>query len=166
MLVYNPIFDAYHCVFRMLAILELSKSMELDRLRILDFALCFPSIVTKFKLPRGFAEVRVAAKTFENPYRDATGANRLFLSLQPTQGGALGCLAAAGFIVQSELSVGRVTRTAISIPREIEERRLGLMEREPSFFTVIAGKLMEIPLLGPDGLKDRSGLMEYRYDPV
>lgn len=166
MLVYNPVFDAYHCVFRMLALLQLRKSLELDRLRILDFALCFPSIVTKFKLPKDFSEVRAAAKALENPYRDAMGAKPLFLSLQPTQDGALGCLAAAGFIAQSELGAGRVTRTAVSIPREVEDRQLELMKRESAFFTVIAEKLLAMPLLGPDGLKGRSGLMEYRYDPI
>lgn len=166
MLVYNPVFDAYHCVFRMLAILELSKSLELDRLRILDFTLCFPSVVTKFKLPKEFLELRATAKSLENPYREAMGANRLFLSLQPTQDGALGCLAAAGFISRADLSLGRVTRTALSIPKEIEDRRQELVERESSFFSIIIGKLMELPLLGAGGLKDRSGLMEYRYDPV
>lgn len=166
MLVYNPVFDAYHCVFRILSILELNKNIEVDRMRILDFALCFPSVVAKFKLPRGFSEVRAAAKAYDSPYREAIGASRLFLSLKPTQDGALGCLAGAGFIVQSELNAGRVTRTGLSLPLEIEERRQLLLESEESFFKIIATKLMEIPLFGPDGLKDRSGLMEYRYDPL
>ncbi|WP_343635511.1 ABC-three component system middle component 5 [Roseateles sp.] len=166
MLVYNPVFDAYHCIFRILSILELSKTVEVDRMRILDFALCFPSVVAKFKLPKGFSEVRAAAKTYESPYREAIGANRLFLSLKPTQDGALGCLAGAGFITQSELSAGRVTRTALSLPFDIEVRCRSLRASEAPFFNTIATKLMEIPLLGEDGLKHRSGLMEYRYDPI
>jgi hypothetical protein len=166
MLVYNPVFDAYHCVFRMLAILELSESIELDRLRILDFVLCFPSTVTTFKLAKDLGKVKAAAKALENPYREAMAADRVFLSLRPTQDGALGCLAAAGFVARSALSIGRVTRTAVSIPREIETRLVDLMKRESFYFNAIALSLINMPLLGPGGLKDRSGLMEYRYDSV
>lgn len=166
MLVYNPIFDAYHCIFRILAILEMRPSIEVDTLRILDFSLCFPSIVENFKLPKELAGLKANAKKIQNPYRNAMGANRLFLSLRPTHDGALACLAAAGFIVPKELSAGRATRTAASLPLEVNERRAELVKRESFFFEEIAYKLLEIPLLGPNGLKDRSGLMEFRYDHI
>ena len=166
MLVYNPVFDAYHCIFRILAVLEIRPSIEVDALRILDFSLCFPSIVATFKLPRELAALKVLAKKTHNPYRDAMGANRLFLSLRPTHDGALACLAAAGFISPKELAAGRAARTAISLPSDLHERCAALFARENIFFEHIASKILEIPLLGPNGLKDRSGLMEFRYDPI
>lgn len=166
MLVYNPVFDAYHCIFRILAILEIRPSIEVDALRILDFSLCFPSIVATFKLPKELTALKTVAKKTHNPYRDAMGANRLFLSLRPTHDGALACLAAAGFIMPKELAAGRATRTAVSLPLDLNDRRAALVARETFFFEHIASKLLEIPLLGPNGLKDRSGLMEFRYDPI
>lgn len=166
MLVYNPVFDAYHCIFRLLAVLERRPSIEVDALRILDFSLCFPSIVATFKLPKELAALKVIAKKAHNPYRDAMGANRLFLSLRPTHDGALACLAAAGFITPKELAAGRATRTATSLPLDLHERCAALVASETFFFEQIASKLLELPLLGPNGLKDRSGLMEFRYDPI
>ncbi len=166
MLVYNPVFDAYHCIFRILSILEVHRTIDVDALRILDFSLCFPSIVGSFKLPKELSNLKSLAKRAENPYRDAMGANRLFLSLRPTHDGALACLAAAGFIAQKDLSAGKATRTATSLPTELNERRIALMERESQFFESFSSNLLGIPLLGPNGLKDRSGLMEFRYDAI
>lgn len=166
MLVYHPAFDAYHCIFRVLTILEAHRSIEVDSLRILDFSLCFPSIVASFKLPKELSGLRALAKKAHNPYRDAISANRLFLSLRPTHEGALACLAAAGFLSQSDLVAGKATRTATSIPRELSNRCAALMHSEELFFRDMANQLLNIPLQGPNGLKDRSGLMEFRYDSL
>ena len=166
MLVYDPAFDAYHCIFRLLTLLEREKEIEIDTLRILDFALCFPSVVSTFKLPKEFSAARAAARQSFSPYREALGPSNLFLSLQQTQEGALACLVASGYISGESMYRGTAARTAISLPPELHERCALLIKREEAFFRFLKPTLLEIPLNGPQGLKARSCLMEYRYDYI
>ena len=44
MIIYNPAFDIYHCVYRMISILSnlVNEKIEVDKLRILDFYMVFP----------------------------------------------------------------------------------------------------------------------------
>ena len=47
MLVYHPAFDMHHCVFRMVRLLNRLPvgSCQVERMRILDFYLLFPSLI-------------------------------------------------------------------------------------------------------------------------
>ena len=166
MLVYHPAFDAYHCVFRSLAILENCEPVEIDKLRILDFVLCFPSVVATFRLPQSAMAVRKPAKSSDNVYRRPLNPRATFGVLSASQDGALACLAAAGFISAESLRDRIAVRTAVSLPEALVNQRTKLKERESLFFQRILPALLSIPLLGHDGLKARSGLLEHRYDTV
>ena len=166
MLIYNPAFDAYNCIFRIISILEFRKSLEIEKLRILDLLLCFPSAVESFTLPNTLSHIKPISRSKSNPYRGDFGFKGLFNNLKNTQEGALSCLAGASFISKEKLKEGIVERTIISLPVELELQRIKLIEREDFFFNVILESISLIPLLGPGGLKDRSGLMEFRYDNI
>jgi hypothetical protein len=163
MLVYHPAFDAYHCLFRSIAILEAYPKMEIDRLRILDFCLSFPTIITQFKLPAGLNSVKKAAISVANPYRDPISAKSVFINVAPIQSAAFSCLTATGL---TTISSNLLARTDVILPESIKQRCLDLRKEEKVFFENILFVLMDLPLLGPNGLKARSGLMEYRYDNV
>jgi hypothetical protein len=75
-------------------------------------------------------------------------------------------LAAAGFIVVNDLKRGAITRTALSLPQELEARCKRLRSAESAFFSHIMNALLEFPLYGENGIKARSGLLEYRYDNI
>ena len=51
MLVYHPIYDSYHCIFRILCILHdiQQVDIEVDLIRILDFYVLFPSRLKNIK---------------------------------------------------------------------------------------------------------------------
>jgi hypothetical protein len=166
MLVYHPAFDAYHCLFRLLSILEMRKRMEVDRLRILDFLLCFPAVVATFKLPQSSAGLRKPAKLADSAYRTPLNPRATFSTLIASQDGALSCLAAASFVVPEQLRNGAVERTDAPLPNDLLLRVAELRARETLFFQQILPALFDIPLLGPDGLKARSGLIEHRYDTL
>lgn len=166
MLVYHPVSDAYHCVFRLLAILDLRSSLEVDLLRILDFVLCFPSVAGEFRMPQNMAALRRDAKAQMNVYRSPLNAKTMFLNLRPTHDGALACLASSGFLVPDELQHGRAVRTVHSLPTNLQERCKGFQRAESVFFSQLMPAFLSLPLHGANGLKDRSGLMEYRYDNV
>jgi hypothetical protein len=164
MLVYHPAFDAYHCVMRLLAILRARPVLERDTIRILDFGLCFPAVVAQFRLPQKLSKLRRAAKDVHNDYRTPISARSTFTALSNVHDGALSCLGAAGLVDADQLKAGTVARTTVALPSDVEMRCISLEDREAFFFKDVLPVLAEIPLSGPDGLKDRSGLVEHRYD--
>jgi hypothetical protein len=166
MLVYHPAYDAHHCLFRLVTILESRQSIEIDRLRILDFVLCFPAVIDAFKLPQNAASIRKAAKLSKNVYRTPLNLRTTFGSLSASQDGALACLAAAGFVSKEGLASGLAVRTPTAVPAELLQHCNKLRNHETLFFMQILPLFIEIPLLGHNGLKARSGLLEYRYDSV
>lgn len=63
MLVYHPAYDAYHCLFRMMAIMENTNRLEIDKLKILDFYILFPALLSEVKMPREFIKIKKNSKT-------------------------------------------------------------------------------------------------------
>ena len=166
MLVYHPAYDAYHCLFRLLTILEKQPRMEVDRLRILDFVLCFPAVVATFKLSQKSAGLRRPAKLEENAYRTPLSPKATFTTLTASQDGALSCLAAASFVAPNQLREKVVERTSAPLPQELHSLAQAFHAREAFFFQQALPALFDIELSGPDGLKARSGLIEHRYDTL
>ncbi|WP_087687706.1 ABC-three component system middle component 5 [Pandoraea sp. PE-S2R-1] len=164
MLIYHPAYDAYHCVFRMLAVAENVPELEVEKARLLDFYLLFPSAVSAVRLPPVLREARKAAKSFANEYHDPLSPATTFRELRHIQESALKCIAASGLIEVSRLEAGFVRRTEIPLPDELQLRVEEFLEqRQPLAQTILYG-LSAIPLRGHDGLKHRTALMEYRYD--
>ncbi|WP_321890542.1 MULTISPECIES: ABC-three component system middle component 5 [Burkholderia cepacia complex] len=164
MLIYHPAYDAYHCAFRMLAVSESIAELEVDKARLLDFYLLFPSSVQFIRLPATLRDARKIAKSIANEYHDPLSPATTFRELRQIQESALRCIAASGLIDIRRLEVGYVKRTDIPIPDAIQSKiDLFLSQREPLAKTILYG-LGDIPLRGHDGLKHRTELMEYRYD--
>lgn len=59
-----------------------------------------------------------------------------------------------------------VRRTFVELPEKIASSCLRLKEEEAFFFSECLEPLLSMSLFGIGGLKDRSGLLEYRYDVV
>lgn len=166
MLIYHPAFDVYHCLFRMLSLTAQGPELEKDRVRILEFVLCFPSVAGQFRLPPKMAAVRRTAEQAGSAYRTPINPKAVFIAMEPAQDGAMACLASAGYFSAEGLSAGIVRRTQLPLPDDLHARSLAFQERERIFFQRLLPALMEFPLYGPDGLKHRSGLLEFRYDPA
>jgi hypothetical protein len=72
---YVAAFDPFHAIFRAVSLLEfgIGSGVEVDKVRIFDFYLCFPQLISKFeavqKVP-GFVKSRNKAKKqyADNPY--------------------------------------------------------------------------------------------------
>lgn len=166
MLVYHPALDAYHCVFRVLALLSECEAMEKERLQILDFVLCFPSVVSAFRLPPGLAAAKKAMASSDSPYRAPINPKGMFTSLAKTQDAAISCLEAAALLRRDQAGDVDVKCADAYLPSELKERVDALKVLEAPFFKDMLPLLMSLPLRGPDGLKARSGLAEYRYDTL
>jgi hypothetical protein len=163
MLIYHPAFDAYHCVFRLLAILDRVNRIEVDKARILDFYLVFPSAVDAIKLPSTMRHARRVAKAKKNPYRDPISPIATFKGMHQIQSAALRCIAASNLISAEQLENEIAERTSTALTTDVQDSVRGFIERNTPVFEIIA-QLSDIPLSGADGLKARTSLLEYRYD--
>lgn len=164
MLIYHPAYDAYHCVFRMLVVAEHVKDAEIDKARLLDFYLVFPGAIEKIRLPNDMRSLRQIAKDAANIYRDPVSSSSTFLEMRHIQEAALKSIAASGLIDIERYSAGYVERTAMHLPSAVTEKLHEFLSVNSAVVDAVLNDLAKIPLLGNDGLKHRSQLMEYRYD--
>lgn len=164
MLIYHPAYDAYHCVFRMLAIINSIQLLEIDKARLLDFYLIFPSAIANIRLPQNLSSGRKMSKNLKNSYRDPINSSSLFRELYQIQISALKCIAASGLIDINKFSKGVIERTEQPIPEDLL-RQIGVfLANHGDVAKFILNDLSALPLNGPDGLKHRTELMEYKYD--
>lgn len=169
MLIYTPSQDCYHAAFRSLQILEEHKDtpIDVDRIRILDFYLLFPAELVKLKFPRSLLSYRSEFKKNFAPYESIQNASRLFSQLQPLQMAALYALAARNLLDKDLLQKHRlVKRTQLPIEPTLLSALKKRTLQMGNLVYFLAHELEPIPFGGPGGLKDRSGLLEHRYDLI
>ncbi|EEZ5683172.1 hypothetical protein LOX07_000261 [Escherichia coli] len=164
MLVYHPAYDAYHCLFRMMAIMENTNRLEIDKLKILDFYILFPALLSEVKMPREFIKIKKTAKLHHNEYHDPLSPRIIFKEMRQIQDAALKCMLATGYIDSNDFSNGFVSRTNKQLPLNLALEMGVFLERKEPFSSFITQKMAKFHLTGPDGLKARTKLMEYRYD--
>lgn len=164
MLIYHPAYDAYHCVFRMLVIADSIKFIELDKARLIDFYLLFPSAIGEIRLPYELSLGKRMAKDVKNPYRDPIDSLTSFRELHQIQVASLKCIAASGLISMEKFSDGIVERTSRTISKSLLYKMEQFLADKGDIANFLLNDLSIIPLNGVDGLKHRTRLMEYRYD--
>lgn len=167
MLIYHPAFDIYNCVFRLLQLLTHMNQdeVEVDRLRIWDFYLTFPNEARKISYPNSLSELKKVFKKKEpNPYEDLIDPKRVIERMKSFQLAALKCIASYGFIDAALLSKNIVRRTDKEIPEELAKYFFKLTNEKSNVIKLIIG-FWELPLYGKSGLKDRTGLIDFKYDP-
>jgi hypothetical protein len=166
MLIYHPAFDIYNCVFRLLQLLSHMKQdeVEVDRLRIWDFYLTFPNEARNISYPATLSELKsIFKKKAPNPYEDLIDAKRIIERMKSYQLSALKCLASYGLIDSTLLAKNIVRRTNKEIPSELSSKFNELTIEKQNVIKLIVG-FWELPLYGKYGLKDRTGLIEFKYD--
>ncbi len=168
---YEPALDTYNAVFRMTRMWEIfinARELEIDRVRILDFYLLFPFLISRIRFRPQDRKFKRLAKEFEykRPYGRQPEESDLLRRMQPMQSAALQTLAAEGFVYADDLSLGMVRPTSKPIPPAINDRVKRINDRETNLLECLSSLARDYPLLGPDGLKARSELLEFRYDAV
>lgn len=164
MLIYHQAYDAYHCLFRMIAIVDHVHEIEVDKARILDFYLMFPAMASKIKMPYNYAYIKKIAKAYENVYHDPLSPASTFKDLQEIQTSAIKCLTATGLVEKEFYKKGVLKRTKLEIPNGLVTSLMAFINEKKDINEFILSTLSDFHLLGKEGLKDRTGLMEYRYD--
>lgn len=167
MLLFNKAVDINHTLLRFAClILELDfKAVEKDRLRIYDFLVANPAHIAKLSLPMAYSKSKNQFRTFDNRYQkyDPRG---LFELMRPIQDLIFAKLDEMGALEKIE-GTDRFLLCPDALPDNLASVAL---DKENSISTQAIGfikdHLSNIELLGPQGLKQASKLMEYKYDAI
>ena len=162
MLSYHPALDPYHTAFRYLRVLLLGRRpMEYDRLRLLDLYLLFPEFAVDIRLPKHAISWRKKLKGRANEYWSTCDRMLLLQQMTPIHKCALGLLDATGLVVQDSVSrLWSVVADQHPIATSAVERN----REDEEIVSFLSEVLLPLELTGPQGLKARTGLIEWRYD--
>lgn len=171
MIIYNQAFDLYHTIFRILHLInrfENEQMIEVDRIRIWDFYLLFPDKIRDIKLKKDESDIRKLRKRFiaetNNPYEFIAEERKVFEKIKVYQLSALNCISSYGFIDQLSLTQERVVITnKVRLSNFVDQ--LGtLTPKENNVISLMTSHFYKMSLFGANGLKNRTNLMESKYD--
>ena len=167
MLIYHPVFDIYHCIFRILRLLNRmpKEAHTTERIRILDFYLLFPEQLNSFSFPRGFSTLKKCLLALPPRYETFPDPRLIFNQMEAYQKAALEKLSASGLIDAAQLSNGNVLLLPSKLPADLKEALQHADQKFPELIAGLSEELSAVDLYGKSGLKHRSDLFEYRYDP-
>ena len=171
MILYNNAFDLYHTIFRMLHLLskiEDDKVIEIDRIRIWDYYLLFKNEIFNKKPIRNKKEYNQLLKKLNikknNPYQQIYDQRKTLEKIKPYQLSALNCLASYNIIDKEYLFKEEVKINSFDLLKGYIQSVGDLSDREKNIITIMTSFFRDISLIGNDGLKKRSNLMESKYD--
>lgn len=170
-LTYNEAFDPYHAAFRFIRLnvaCQLHKRMPFDTLRILDFYLLFPFRLQEIRLHSGDTGWRKISRSYEDrtPYGAMPDDNSIFARMELFQRAAAASLVRSGHLSAEAWETGEVEFTVLELPASLVGRCSTLNARMADIMDILCQIRARYTLGGRDGLKDRTGLLEYRYDSV
>jgi len=86
--------------------------------------------------------------------------------MQPLQMQAISLLAARDLLDKAALSKNEWRRGSTSLPKDLLVLARPATDEEKLRLEFLIMTLLKFPLVGADGLKHRTGLLEFRYDPT
>ena len=171
MILYNNAFDLYHTIFRMLHLLskiEEDKVIEIDRIRIWDYYLLFTNEIFNIKPTKNKKEYNQLLKELNikknNPYQQIYDQRKTLEKIKPYQLSALNCLASYNIIDKEYLLKEEVKINSFDLLKGYIQSVGDLSDREKNIITIMTSFFRDISLIGNNGLKERSNLMESKYD--
>lgn len=167
MLTYHPKNDIYHCIYRILSIIKISEDqlIEIDKLKLLDFYFLFPHLLKEVTIPREniYAFIKREIRQIPLPYETLPDKRRLYSELVIFQNRAID-------ILQSKKIIKEESNSLIA-DKNFQSKEISTLSKnnkfiENDFYKNLVNCFQEIPLLGANGLKKRTDLLEYRYDII
>ncbi len=165
MLTYHSSLDPYHCFFRVMFFLSKSKEnrvYEIDKIRIIDFYLSSPAALKNFKFP---SSSRAQKKLFAgkaNEYNEIPNQRALFFEMQHIHKAIFDMMMSTGLIDGAQYKKGNIYLLRECVSGELNELLKCSVSIDQDAQNFAINNLAEIPLLGTNGLKDRSGLMDHK----
>lgn len=168
MLIYHPAFDINHARLRIVQLLESLRDREVpfDLIRILDFYFLFPHLLADVQLKQGTTRMKRELGRRANKYNRVPAPKVLIQQMEGIHETALRALQTSRLIDISREDMAAVKRSDVALPEELKRIIADQPEPERVLANFLTSDVATIPLNGPNGLKARSGLLEYRYDPA
>lgn len=164
-MIYHPRNDIYHCCFRLLSILRShNQPISIEKIRIIDFYLVYPNFVKEITLPRKNSNSKLKNKyaKMSPPFEIMPNKKILFSELKDFQYIAISLLRAKSLIELKERTISKASNYMLLPEKFFEENNILSDETQVQLIKC----LYSIELTGTKGLKQRTGLMEYRYDSI
>lgn len=166
MIIYHPVFDTNHGMFRLLRMLEAapSKSLRWDTYRILDLYYLFPHLLGTARLPRALTSAKQRYGKLDARYSRVPAPRVFIQQLAGLHELVARSLIGKGLIAADAFEKNILQRTGTALPGSLTE---AFDQADDKLLVeLLATQVAAIPLNGPHGLKDRTGLLEHRYDAV
>ncbi|AKP50238.1 ABC-three component system middle component 5 [Cyclobacterium amurskyense] len=171
MIVYQPAYDLYHSVYRLVKLLSFfhrGEFVEIDRLRIWDYYFLYPNRLKYVKLKLEEKDIKELIKNYilrpDNPYELIFDDRKMFEKIRPYQMSAIKYLASIGVINKDYLKENKVTKISEDVFRKINEELETMTVQEDNTLKLLTSHFFLVPLYGKDGLKEKTNLLESRYD--
>lgn len=166
MILYHPAKDINHCIYRLINLLiSIESSIELDKLRVLDFYYLFPFLIKEIKpWPSDIKELKSDALKIPNAFEKISNKKRIFFDLSEIQKNAITTLLAKNLIQFVNESTKTISINYEAVPHDFFEISQFDEFLKSHTFSIITKGLTKTLWNGKSGLKYRSGLLEYKYD--
>lgn len=169
-LAFQPAFDVFHTEFRFLRLRRLMSSdapWHYDQLRIADFYLLFFFRLSDVRLsPKHRSLRKLARERSSRRYENQPDDQLVFSRMERIQLAAIDTLVAKEFFDANFFKNEFLVETAQREPESLSIRVELINTQEAEIMEALQSLVTEYDLLGPDGLKARTGLLEYRYDAI
>ena len=171
MIVYQPAFDLYHTLFRIMKLLsyfEKNDYIEIERLRIWDYYLLFPNKLKEVTLKQNEKQIKDLINNYivkpKNPYEQILNDRKMFEKIRPYQMSAIKYLASLGIINQDYLKHNKITKISKEIFNDFNKEFINMTIQEENTIKLLTSHFYLMPLYGNNGLKSKTNLLESKYD--
>ena len=148
--------------------LDDNDCLEVDKIRIWDFYVLFPSKTYTIMIRRNEEDLKSWRKRYidktKNPYEYNGDNRKLFDRLRPYQMTALSSLASYGIIDKRHFLNKEIMISNRSILNKFIEKTGVLPQTESNTLSFMSLFSKSMSMLGIYGLKSRTNLMESKYD--
>ena len=159
--IWHPSRDAYHCAFRFLRLLVANEAaLEVERLRILDMFLLYPSLLHRASMPQ---DIKKAFRALDIPtpekiFLRLPSAAAVFQDLRLYQNSAIAQLAARGLLSPSDLKKGLASPIQVDWPEALAQRARQKNAEDKGLAGFLVGAFSEIPLRGRESIYRKAAL--------
>ena len=158
MLIYTHAFDRQHTLYRLLLLFKhIGTALNIEQIRIFDFMLAFPSYLKKVRKTKN-----IKIRTSMNKYEFSGSYQQCFFLMEQIQISFLLELVSKNIIIKNE-TIFEMNIKYSSVYEEI--LKIETTHGQQEALNLISGMFSDIDMLGKDGLKARTHLMESIYDP-
>ena len=164
MILYHPIKDIYHTQYRIISILFFTDEIPKEKLQLLDFYYNFPHFINEIQpWPSDIKEYKIKKGAIAEPFEKISNKKRVFFQMSDVFNTALGLLVAKNIVKASEKNRNISLRKENTPSQLTYEIGKDPFVKSPAFQTIVSG-LAKTKWSGQEGLKKRSGLLEFKYD--